>query len=402
MKYILSFLFVIFIPCALLALGGIPFDKNVYHSLVASAICYILHITTSYKLDKFPGNNANLMVLPSIFTCYGIFWVLLGLFQISYSLKYFILHLVLVLISSFILHRIKKLEPKPKMHFIPLGKAKRLKEIDDVEWIEVNEPDENILGIETLVADLHSPKLTDEWQHFIATKTLAGVDVYNVRQIQASLTGRLRIRHMYENSLGSLQPSTLYSSVKRIIDIILVLASFPITLPIMAITAIAIKLESEGGALFIQNRVGQYGKEFKIYKFRSMCKDSEKDGAQLASVGDMRVTRIGKFIRKTRIDELPQFFNVLKGDMALIGPRPEQKVFVDQFEKTIPFYNYRHIVKPGITGWAQVTHGYAATEDETQVKIEHDFYYITHFSFALDALIFFKTINTMLTGFGAR
>ena len=133
-----------------------------------------------------------------------------------------------------------------------------------------------------------------------------------------------------------------------------------------------------------------------------MGKDSEKHGAQMASANDMRVTRVGKFIRKTRIDELPQFFNVLKGDMSLIGPRPEQKVFVDQFEQEIPFYNYRHIVKPGITGWAQVTHGYAGDADETRVKIEHDFYYIKHISFSLDILIVFKTVKTMLTGFGAR
>ena len=133
-----------------------------------------------------------------------------------------------------------------------------------------------------------------------------------------------------------------------------------------------------------------------------MCKDSEKNGAQFASAGDMRVTRIGKFIRKTRIDELPQFFNVLKGDMSLIGPRPEQKVFVDKFEEQIPFYSYRHIVKPGISGWAQVVHGYAAGIDDTQVKIEHDFYYIKHFSLWLDILIMFKTLKTMITGFGAR
>ena len=170
----------------------------------------------------------------------------------------------------------------------------------------------------------------------------------------------------------------------------------------MLITAIVIKLESDGPAFFIQNRVGQGGKEFRIYKFRSMGKDSEKHGAQMASANDMRVTRVGKFIRKTRIDELPQFFNVLKGDMSLIGPRPEQKVFVDQFEQEIPFYNYRHIVKPGITGWAQVTHGYAGDADETRVKIEHDFYYIKHISYSLDILSVFKTVKTMLTGFGAR
>ena len=133
-----------------------------------------------------------------------------------------------------------------------------------------------------------------------------------------------------------------------------------------------------------------------------MTKDSEKDGALFASAGDMRVTKIGKFIRKTRIDELPQYLNVLKGDMSLIGPRPEQQVFVDAFEKQILFYNYRHIVRPGISGWAQVTQGYTADVDDTQIKVEHDFYYIKHFSMWLDVLIVFKTIKTMLTGFGAR
>ena len=133
-----------------------------------------------------------------------------------------------------------------------------------------------------------------------------------------------------------------------------------------------------------------------------MIINSEKDGAKLAQVGDTRITRVGRFIRKTRLDELPQFWNILKGDMSLIGPRPEQKVFVEQFNKRIPFYNYRHIVKPGLSGWAQVTQGYAGNEDETQIKLEHDFYYIKHFSFSLDILIIFKTIKTILTGFGAR
>lgn len=236
----------------------------------------------------------------------------------------------------------------------------------------------------------------------MAQCTLNRIPVYNVRQLEESLTGRVKIRHMYENDLGSLLPSPVYSLVKRIMDITLIVVTFPITLPIMAITAIAIRLESEGGAMFIQNRVGQGGKEFKIYKFRSMCKDSEKDGAQFASSGDMRVTRIGKFIRKTRIDELPQFFNVLKGDMSLIGPRPEQKAFVDKFEEQIPFYNYRHIVKPGISGWAQVVHGYAADVDDTRIKLEYDLYYIKNFSLWLDILIIFKTLKTMVTGFGAR
>ncbi len=161
-------------------------------------------------------------------------------------------------------------------------------------------------------------------------------------------------------------------------------------------------LESRGGVFFLQERVGQGGVPFTMYKFRSMCQDSEKDGSQFAQANDMRVTRVGKFIRKTRIDELPQFYNVLKGEMSLIGPRPEQKKFVDEFNKQIPFYNYRHIVKPGISGWAQVVHGYAANAEDTRIKLEHDFYYIKNFSFSMDLLILFKTIQTMLTGFGAR
>ncbi|MNZ52763.1 UDP-N-acetylgalactosamine-undecaprenyl-phosphate N-acetylgalactosaminephosphotransferase [compost metagenome] len=170
----------------------------------------------------------------------------------------------------------------------------------------------------------------------------------------------------------------------------------------MLVTAILIKLESPGPVMFLQNRVGKGNQDFRIYKFRSMCQNSEQHGAQFAQDGDMRVTRVGKVIRKLRIDELPQFFNVLKGDMSLIGPRPEQRTFVDQFEREIPFYMYRHIVRPGISGWAQVVHGYAADADDTRIKIEHDFYYIKHFSLWLDVLIVFKTIRTILTGFGAR
>lgn len=189
---------------------------------------------------------------------------------------------------------------------------------------------------------------------------------------------------------------------KRVADTLFVLLTLPVSLPLMAATALAVRLESEGPVLFVQNRVGQGGREFRIYKFRSMRTDSEQGGAKLAQQNDDRITRVGRFIRKTRLDELPQFFNILKGDMSLIGPRPEQKAFVERFEQSIPFYGYRHIVKPGLSGWAQVTQGYAGNEDETQLKIEHDFYYIKHFSLSLDILIIFKTLKTVLTGFGAR
>jgi UDP-GalNAc:undecaprenyl-phosphate GalNAc-1-phosphate transferase len=170
----------------------------------------------------------------------------------------------------------------------------------------------------------------------------------------------------------------------------------------MLLTALAVKLESPGPVLFWQERVGAGGKTFRMVKFRSMRTDSEARGARFATDGDDRVTRIGRFLRRSRIDELPQYWNILKGEMSLIGPRPEQVSFVRQFEQEIPFYAYRHLVKPGITGWAQVNQGYAASVHETRGKLEHDLYYIKHFSFWLDALIVFGTIRTVLTGFGAR
>ena len=133
-----------------------------------------------------------------------------------------------------------------------------------------------------------------------------------------------------------------------------------------------------------------------------MVNSSEKDGAKMASSNDMRVTKFGAFMRKFRIDELPQFINIIKGDMSLIGPRPEQEVFVNQFSRKIPLYNLRHLVRPGVTGWAQVSQGYANNEDETKTKLQYDLYYVKHYSIGLDLKIVFKTIYTILTGFGAK
>lgn len=399
---IFGILFTVLLP-AFLVWGSELFllDTRV-NTIFATALAFVL-ISLSLKiLLKFPGNKSSSFIFSTVVSWYFVVFAVLMIFRFNYSTFLLTVSFVLTNIFVFIGYMLSRKWVIPKIAFIPLGRAKGLYKIPNTEWLNLKTPKLGQQRINAIAVDLHSPDLTPDWQKFLAQCTLNGIPVYNSRQLEESLTGRVKIRHMYENDLGSLLPSPTYSLIKRVIDILLIVATFPITLPIMAITAIAIRLESEGGAMFIQNRVGQGGKEFRIYKFRSMCKDSEKDGAQFAKAGDMRVTRIGKFIRKTRIDELPQFFNVLKGDMSLIGPRPEQKAFVDKFEEEIPFYNYRHIVKPGISGWAQVVHGYAADVDDTRVKVEHDFYYIKNFSLWLDILIIFKTLKTMLTGFGAR
>lgn len=193
-----------------------------------------------------------------------------------------------------------------------------------------------------------------------------------------------------------------YLVTKRLFDLTLITLFAPIILPIMFITAVLIRLESSGPILFWQQRVGAQGEAFNMVKFRSMTTDSEQHGSQFARAGDARVTRLGKFIRKMRIDELPQLWNVIRGEMSLIGPRPEQVVFVKEFERTIPNYTDRHNVLPGITGLAQIEQGYVDDANGTQVKLKYDLYYIDNLSFLMDIRIAFQTLHTMATGFGAR
>lgn len=377
------------------------FHIKIINSALICLIAYALAAVSINKLLYFPGKQSWLHILPAVGLSYGSVFFISGILFITFSNSFVLINSLLATLF-FVGDFIRRNRHLPNMAYIPHGRASSAAQIPHARWICLNTPELPQTPVQAVVADLHCPDLSADWQRFLAACTLDGIPVYNIRQIEESLTGRVKIRHLYENDLGSLLPPAGYMLVKRLLDILCVLAVLPFALPLMLLTAIAIRLESAGNVLFVQNRVGQGGREFKIYKFRSMRTDSEQNGAQLAQVGDSRITRVGSFIRKTRLDELPQFFNILKGDMSLIGPRPEQKVFVEQFEKSIPFYQYRHIVKPGLSGWAQVTQGYAGNTDETQVKIEHDFYYIKHFSFSLDVLIMFKTVKIILTGFGAR
>ena len=196
-----------------------------------------------------------------------------------------------------------------------------------------------------------------------------------------------------------IRASHSYLVFKRIIDLIIGIIGCVVTSPIILITCILVRIESKGNPIYYQKRVGLNNKEFNIYKIRSMVSDAEVSGAKWATKNDARVTTIGKFIRKTRIDELPQFLNILKGDMTIIGPRPEREIFYKEFEKTISNFRDRLKIKPGLTGYAQVNGGYDITPEE---KLKLDLYYINNVSFGLDIKIIFKTIGIVITGEGAR
>ncbi|MGG4578375.1 exopolysaccharide biosynthesis polyprenyl glycosylphosphotransferase [Alcaligenes sp. Me129] len=295
--------------------------------------------------------------------------------------------------------RVAQIYYRSKLAVLPKGFALNLLGLTEVDARPLSALVLGGIRYDGVVADFGV--LSAEEERFLTSCALQGVPVYNAKQIYESITGRVKIDRMSENSIGALLPSPVFERVKQCIDMTLVLLAAPFCILIGLVTAVLIRLESPGPVIYSQLRIGKGNRPFRIYKFRSMRFDIDAP-PQFAGENDPRITRVGRIIRKLRIDELPQFANVLKGDMSLIGPRPEQPIFVEEFDRKIPFYSYRHVVKPGITGWAQVRHGYAADADTTQIKIEYDFFYIKHCSFRLDFYIVLLTLRTMLTGFGAR
>ncbi|NJO38756.1 MAG: exopolysaccharide biosynthesis polyprenyl glycosylphosphotransferase [Rhizobiales bacterium] len=191
-------------------------------------------------------------------------------------------------------------------------------------------------------------------------------------------------------------------AVKRTSDILAASALLLLTLPLFPLVALLVKLDSRGPAIYSQTRAGLHGKPFTMYKFRSMRTDAEAKGAQWAVDNDPRVTRLGKFLRLSRLDELPQLWNVLKGDMSLVGPRPERPEMIVELDEKIPYYKERHGVRPGITGWAQTSYAYTSSIEDTRIKLEYDLYYLKNHSLLLDFVIMFQTIRVALRGIGAR
>ena len=411
-RILIGWLFVCLLPAVILFWEYILTDNILLtqiNSIIASSVALILSLIGLDRLTQFPGQKSMVTVLPTLLASGLVIGLILLVFRVPYSVYYLSLSAVLGLVFCFVSQVFLRSVTQVTIGYVPIGRYQTLLSIKDVRWVKLTkcfQPDSHKrLPFHAVVADFADECLSGEWEQLLAETALQGTPVYNILQVSESLTGRLPIKHLYENNLGSLLPSQSYLLIKRMADTVVILMSMPIVMPIALLVVLTIKWEgrhSNSAVLFKQRRIGQGGKLFTMYKFRSMTSNAEENGAQMATDADMRVTKFGSFIRQTRLDELPQFINVLKGDMSLIGPRPEQLDFVERFNETIPFYRYRHIVKPGISGWAQVMHGYASDEDETKVKLEHDFFYIKNFSLTLDLLIVIKTIQTMVTGFGAR
>lgn len=234
---------------------------------------------------------------------------------------------------------------------------------------------------------------------------LAGVLIEDASGIMERLTGTLPLEGLSPSALifsEGFKITTARKLFRRLISILAAAVGLTICLPIIPLIAIAVRLSSPGPVFYRQTRVGRRGRLFTAFKFRTMRQDAEAKGAVWATKNDPRITRIGRFMRKTRLDEIPQLWNVLRGDMAFVGPRPERPEFVQWLSKEIPYYDLRHMIRPGVTGWAQVRYQYGATLEETKRKLEYDLYYLKHLSVGLDLLIMFETIKTIVLRRGAQ
>jgi sugar transferase (PEP-CTERM system associated) len=262
------------------------------------------------------------------------------------------------------------------------------------------------LGVDEIVVALTERRAGSMPLRELLDCKLVGIKVYDLATHFEKRLGQIRLDYVNAGWLifgDGFNQGALRTAVKRLFDVVFASLLIVVSAPIMLLAALLIKLDSRGPVLYRQERVGLNGGTFMVAKFRSMRTDAEGDGKpRWATTDDDRVTRVGRVIRKLRIDELPQLFNVLRGEMSLVGPRPERPYFVDQLTRDIPYFAVRHSVKPGVTGWAQVRYQYGATVEDSQEKLQYDLYYVKNHSLFLDLVVLFETVGVVLTGKGAR
>lgn len=380
-------------------------NATTHSTLFGGGAALVLSLYLYRRVITFPGVGLFSYAMPAIAGGYGVVLAAFFLFRFDYSRMLYLLSFagaaLFIFALSLVLHRTASY----RFHIVPAGDVGGLKQIAGAEWVVLDEPRLPQEWGAILIADLRAD-LGDHWERLIAEAALAGIPIYHVKQVKESLTGRVELEHLSENSFGSLIPNLGYRKLKRALDLCAALVALPLCAIPAIVIAIAIKLDSPGPVFFRQPRRGYRGKVFNMVKFRTMT-DGHSDFANsrdtaITREADKRITRVGRFLRRTRIDELPQIWHVLLGQMSWIGPRPEALALSDWYRGELPFYDYRHIVRPGITGWAQVSQGHVADLESVTEKLNYDFFYIKNFSAWLDVLIIFKTFTTILTGNGAK
>jgi lipopolysaccharide/colanic/teichoic acid biosynthesis glycosyltransferase len=378
-------------------------SRPIDYAVIAAAFGAGTGLLLLRRVSAFPGTTIFGYILPSFLTSYGLAVAVMFLARADYSRLYLAVSLLVAVAVTFAVRFHLDKATSQRFYYVPAGNMSVVDQTPEVEWIPLLSAEVPTVRRAVIVADLRHDH-ADQWERMLAEAAIRGHVVYHVKQIAESLTGRVAIEHLSENSFGSLMPNLAYVKFKRVIDVIGTLFILPVLIPLLAVIALAIRLDSRGPVFFTQRRMGFRGEPFTVIKFRTMRpRDESADRDDCVTQDeDDRITRLGRFLRRTRLDELPQAFNVLRGEMSWIGPRPEAIPLSEWYEAEIPHYRYRHIVRPGISGWAQVNQGHVADLTSVNLKLHYDFFYIKNFSAWLDLLILFRTVATVTSGFGAK
>lgn len=385
-------------------LPGALTEPAAENALLGNVVAITIAFWMRLSVEVYPGIRRSYVIFPAALTGHGIAVVWFVMTRFPYDRLALSLGFLLHVLWMYLLYIYGERSLTRRIAVVPFGGVDRLRDIKNIKWHTLKRPRlSDTRGCDAIVADFGA-ELPDEWEAFLAEAALAGRIVYQHKQLSESLTGRVELERLSENNFGSLVPSVGYFYLKTIADFAAAVAALPILLPLMALIGLAIRIDSRGPVLFRQKRVGHNGQTITVYKFRTMRQVDFTDerGAAITQDGDERITSLGRTLRKLRLDELPQIFNILRGEMSWIGPRPEAVVLSRWYSSELSFYSYRHVVKPGISGWAQVNQGHVADVSEVNRKLQYDFYYIKYFSPWLDILILVRTIKIMITGLGAR
>lgn len=404
-QLLLGLIISVAVPTLVANRGDLNFTISSLNTMVGGTIAFLAATYLFRRIASFPGSGIFGHVIPALSLSYGAVLVLFFASRLDYSRLAFFggfggAVLFFAIVSQYIRSR-----GSQRFYVVPSDSIDPILKVSNVDWSVLEKPVLPRDPQAVLIADLRA-SFSPEWERLITETAVAGYPVYHLKQVQESLTGRVEIEHLSENSFGSLLPNHGYLKIKRVLDLLACVIVLPLAAPVLLVVAILIKCDSPGPILFSQERRGHKGLNFRVVKFRTMTHERQQIAdvrhASITEAEDKRVTRIGRFLRRTRIDELPQIWNVVKGEMSWIGPRPEALALSDWYMSELPFYNYRHILKPGITGWAQVNQGHVADLESVFEKLHYDFYYVKHFSAWLDILIIGKTIQTVFFGHGAK
>jgi len=386
--------------------GSFDLIAPVWVSLLATQIANVAGALSFRAVQRVPGTRTLGFILPTITASYGVLIFTAFVFRVPYSVVTISVGYAGALAILWAFNSLVRPGPNGGLHIVLNDQTREL--MSDLPHLpfHIMENSRVLAELTTgaVIVDLRED-LASDWEREIARAVLRGLPVYHVKQAHESLTGKVRFDHLSENHFGSLVPSLGYLALKRGIDLIVsVLALIVLSVPMLAIAGL-IRFTSHGPAIFKHSRTGYRGEPFIVYKFRTMkqrnCADDDRE-SQITLNADPRITAVGRFLRQTRLDELPQLFNVVKGEMSLIGPRPEAQALSEWYRERLDFYEYRHVVRPGITGWAQVNQGHVTSIEDVFHKTQYDFYYIKNLSLSMDFLIALKTIEIMFSRRGSR